>query len=77
MSTFCIKIKREDVGENPTKVKNTSSAYLIINRCYNKVLKRHDSLDDFSKIFLPAFKYNPTLSNFISQIAYYLKRTYK
>ena len=70
-------LMKKVVEENPTKVKNTSSAYLIINRCYNKVLKRHDSLDDFCKIFLPAFKYNPTLSNFISQMAYYLKKTYK
>lgn len=70
-------LMKKVVEENPAKVKNTSSAYLIINRCYNKVLKRHNSLDDFSKIFLPAFKYNPTLSNFISQMAYYLKSTYK
>lgn len=71
------ELMKKVVEINPTKVKNTKSAYLIINRCYNTALERHSSLDDFSKILLPAFKYNPTLRNFINQMAYYLERNYK
>ncbi len=71
------EIMKKVVEMNPTKVKNTKSAYLNINRSYTTALKRHTNLDEFTKILPPAFKYNPTTKNFINGIAKYLVKEYK